>query len=58
MARINQQLIIRMVDHGYSDDAIAHRLRYTVEIVRAVREKSQNINTKLKINDEKNTFSR
>ena len=42
-----------MVDHGYSDEAIAHRLRYNVEIVQAIREKSQNIKTKLKINDDK-----
>ena len=42
-----------MFDHGYSDEAIAHRLRYDVEKVRAVREKSQNTNAKLKINDNK-----
>lgn len=53
MTRLNQQLVLRMFDHGYSDEAIAQRLRYDIEKVQAVREKAQNTNTKLKINDDK-----
>jgi DNA-binding NarL/FixJ family response regulator len=58
MAKINQQLILRMVENGYSDEAIAQRLRYDVIIVKTVREKAQTINSKLKMDDDKNTFNR
>lgn len=58
MAKINQQLILRMVQNGYSDEDIAQRLRYDVIIVKTVREKAQTINSKLKMDDDKNTFNR
>ena len=58
MAKINQQLILRMVENGYSDEDIAQRLRYDVIIVKTVREKAQTINSKLKMDDDKNTFNR
>ena len=58
MAKINQQLILRMVENGYSDEDIAQRLRYDVIIVKTVREKAQTFNSKLKIDNDKNTFNR
>lgn len=46
MTRINQALVLRMIEHGYTDEEIVSRLRYNLELVQAIRNKQQTLNEK------------
>lgn len=46
MTSINQSLILRMLEHGYTDEEIASRLRYDIEYVKAIRNKQETLDEK------------
>lgn len=54
MASINQSLILRMLEHGYTDEEIASRLRYDIEYIKAIRNKQETLDEKFDFKKTKN----
>ena len=58
MATVNHALVIRMIEHGYSDQEIVLRLRYNQEHVKLIRERVETVREKLNLSNDIKTVSR